>query len=443
MLAPPSARAQADVAAAAPGRVLGVITAQVPPGRPIRVAIAHRHSDLMRLRYVREMLAHGPGPFVIPDVPPGKYAIGAVIDMNGNGQLDREIDAYALQREWVVVEPGADSAPVELAAFANAAPQFSLAPAAREQLLAQVAVLDQTVVGIESEPDATPRTHRRASTLRYRLRNVHFWSTRPGTREDQQFLFAEVAAVAAAVQTLAQGGDPEAADRGPVRRAVLSAQYGSHWPYALYIPPNYDPARAWPLFVVLHGAGGNADNMLLSVGGALPWGWRALQGRGPFPPFPERDAFILCPFGLTTDDPFDGYKANVAEVLASLDAVQADYNIDPHATYLAGFSMGGGGVWRIGLDHPGRFAALAPVSSTLPLPLTDAGRAPQLPVLAVHGVWDHVIPIVDTRAFIAARQAAGGRAELREYPDDGHLLPDFEMADLFAELEQLGATRKW
>ena len=171
--------------------------------------------------------------------------------------------------------------------------------------------------------------------------------------------------------------------------------------------------------------------------------WRALQGRGPFPAFPEREAFVLCPFGLTTDDPFDGYKANVAEVLASLDAVQADYNIDPHATYLAGFSMGGGGVWRIGLEHPGRFAALAPVSSTLPLPLTDAGRAPQLPVLAVHGVWDHVIPIADTRAFIAARQAAGGRAELREYPDDGHMLPEFEMADLFADLEQLGASREW
>lgn len=435
--------ASAEEAPAATGRVVGVITAEVPPGRPIQIALAKRHSDFLQLRVVKTLTVPGPGPFLIPDVPPGAYAIVAFIDLNGNNAWDWEADAYAVRRERVAVEAGADSVPVVFDAFANGAPKFVLSPEGRQRLTAQAQFLDRNVVALESAPDATPRLHRRASTLRYRLRNVLYWVERPGTKEQQQFLFTEVAAVAAAVRTLASGGDPEAAERGPVRRAVLSPTRGSHWPYALYVPEQYDAERTWPLFIVLHGAGGNADNMLRSVCGAGPWGWRVLQGRDPFPPFPQRDAFVLCPYGLTTNDPFDGYQASLPEVLASIDAVQADYHIDPRRTYVLGVSMGGGGAWRLGLTYPDRFAAIAPVSGTLPLPLARAGDAPQLPVLVVHGALDHVIPIADVRRYVAQRKSAGGRVELREFTDSGHLLQDFDLAGLFPKLEAAAAARQW
>ncbi len=438
----PPARAQSDTAPSG-GRVVGVITADLPPGRPIQIALARRHSDFLQARPVRSLTVPGPGPFLFPDVPPGAYAIVAFIDFNGNGVWDWEVDAYAVRRERVVVEADADSEPVIFDAFANGAPTFPLPEQSRAQLLAQVRFLDQAVVALESAPETPAVTRRRASTLRYRLRNVMQWAPQPGTREQHRFLFAEVAAVAGAYQTLAQGGDPEAGERGAVRRAVLSPTYGSHWPYALYVPHRYDPARTWPLFVVLHGAGGNADTMLRTVCGAGPWGWRVLPGREPFPPFPERAAFVLSPYGLTTRDPFDGYKASAAEVMAAIDAVQADYTIDPRQTYLLGVSMGGGGAWRLGLTHPDRFAAIAPVSGTLPLPLINAGDAPNLPVLVVHGALDHVIPIADVRRYVAQRRRAHGRVELRELADSGHLLEDFALADLFADLEAAAATRAW
>ena len=48
---------------------------------------------------------------------------------------------------------------------------------------------------------------------------------------------------------------------------------GTRGAFSLYVPEYYDPARAWPLVVAMHGGSGN--------GGAFLWSWlREARTRG-------------------------------------------------------------------------------------------------------------------------------------------------------------------
>ena len=48
-------------------------------------------------------------------------------------------------------------------------------------------------------------------------------------------------------------------------------------------------------------------------------------------------------------------------LLALLDEVENKYAVDTHRVYLTGMSMGGFGTWHLGLSHPEKFAAIAPI----------------------------------------------------------------------------------
>ena len=48
--------------------------------------------------------------------------------------------------------------------------------------------------------------------------------------------------------------------------------------------------------------------------------------------------------------------AGETDVFEALRAVQQQYNIDPKRIALRGFSMGGAGVWHVGLHHPDEWA---------------------------------------------------------------------------------------
>jgi predicted esterase len=58
-----------------------------------------------------------------------------------------------------------------------------------------------------------------------------------------------------------------------------------------------------------------------------------------------------------------------------------------------------------------------------------AGRLKHLPVWAFLGARDRVVPPEESRALVAALQAAGGHPRLTEYPDLGHVCWDRAYAD--------------
>lgn len=159
--------------------------------------------------------------------------------------------------------------------------------------------------------------------------------------------------------------------------------------YRLYVPTALKPARSRPLVLVFHGLG-------MSASGAE---WMTREG---FNRLADRAGFLVAyPEGVgrawnagargpvswlwtNTDD--------VGYVAALIDALAAEFQLDRRRVYATGFSNGGFLCHRLGLELPGRIAAIAPVAGTL-LPATaDAGPTDSaMPVCMIHGTADSLV----------------------------------------------------
>lgn len=221
-------------------------------------------------------------------------------------------------------------------------------------------------------------------------------------------------------------------------------------PYRLYLPPDYTPARPWPVILFLHGAGerGRDNERQLAVG--LAPALRAHPERWPaivvFPQAPE-DALWM------------GDAA--AAALAALEATRAECAVDPQRILLTGLSMGGHGSWYLAYRRPELFAAVVPVcgwvsriglsrdAAESPVPDADAAahggdpfpalaaRLRGVPTWCFHGTEDTAVPVEETRRAARALQAAGdGRARYTELPGVGHAAwePAYGSAELAAWL---------
>jgi len=182
----------------------------------------------------------------------------------------------------------------------------------------------------------------------------------------------------------------------------------------LYLPADYQAGRRrrWPLLCFLHGAGERGTDLALVAKHGPP---KLVSAKKEFP-------FVLlspqCPAGQVWDD---------AALLALLDHVVARFHIDTRRVYLTGLSMGGYGTWSLGLKHPGRFAAIAPVCgggnyADILLANPDQNRAMRtLGVWAFHGAKDDVVPPAESKTMVAALKKAGCRdVTLTLYPQTGH-----------------------
>jgi predicted peptidase len=187
---------------------------------------------------------------------------------------------------------------------------------------------------------------------------------------------------------------------------------GDSMAYAIWLPPGYDRARAWPCIVFLNGSGECGTDGLKQT-------W---QGLGPaLLEHPERWPFVaVLPQKPSADEEWEEREDLV---FGALKVVQKSFNVDPDRIVLSGISQGGHGTWMIGARHPHRWSCLVSVcgygrASTV-------SRAWRLPVWAFQGLKDDVVDPREPQAIVAelARRAkAAGIAEprLTLYPDLGH-----------------------
>lgn len=184
--------------------------------------------------------------------------------------------------------------------------------------------------------------------------------------------------------------------------------------YLLHLPKGYDAAgsKKWPLMLFLHGAGERGDN----VAKVAVHGPPKLVKQGKDLPF------ILvspqCPEGLRWDD---------GELLALLDDVMARHKVDSKRVYLTGLSMGGFGTWSLGMRHPDKFAAIAPIcggGNTIDVLLNSRNAKSAiktLPIWVFHGAKDPVVPLAESERMIAAVKKAGNKdVKLTVYPEAQH-----------------------
>lgn len=168
--------------------------------------------------------------------------------------------------------------------------------------------------------------------------------------------------------------------------------------YLLYLPEGYeaDEEKTWPLLFFLHGYGDRGDNLLL-LPKASPF--MMIREKGPLP------FIIVAPLLSTSHQDYSAFPDNYMN--EALDEILADYRVDRKRIYLTGLSMGGEATYRFAINQPDTFAAIAPLCAYLSSSLS-VESIKDLPVWAIHGADDTVVPLSQGRRPVEALQEAGG-----------------------------------
>lgn len=171
-----------------------------------------------------------------------------------------------------------------------------------------------------------------------------------------------------------EGHDPFPEQRGRiVNRAYDSELSLDDQGYGIYIPPDYDPSRAWPLIVVLHGGSSNG-NLFLGVvlGNNMSWLAYSQYLWNDFEPRWSPNVIVVSPDGFGQVMWRWMGERDVLDVIAD---VQLHYNVDPDRIILAGLSNGGVGAYAIGTRHAWRFSVVQAIAGA-PSWLQYAGGRP-------------------------------------------------------------------
>ncbi|MDQ1256812.1 MAG: hypothetical protein QG656_1412 [Candidatus Hydrogenedentes bacterium] len=190
---------------------------------------------------------------------------------------------------------------------------------------------------------------------------------------------------------------------------------GAEQVYSVYIPKDYDPKKAWPLVMFLHGIGERGSDGLLQTEVGIG---RAIRR------WPERfPCIVIMPQCPTTKT----WGSDIELIDQSMQITREECNIDPDRIYLTGLSMGGFGTWMYGAKHPDFFAALLPIcggGKTAAAPILA-----KLPIWAFHGLDDTTVPPKMSQEMVEAVRKAGGDVRYTEYPGVGHNSWDNAYAD--------------
>lgn len=194
-----------------------------------------------------------------------------------------------------------------------------------------------------------------------------------------------------------------------------------------WAPSKYDARKSWPLILYLHGGGdGGVERAKLSAGNNL--------GAWAMAP-PAADFVLVAPVVRNHVMSSWNLRENQLDAIdALIDACQR-FNIDRTRIYLAGYSMGGGGVGRLSWIAPEIFAAFSPQAGgyTNRFPVPDL-RGKDF--FVVHGGKDTSCPVKLAHEFMDKCRAAGAQVEYLEFPEAGHALGFDYLPRMFAFLLQ-------
>lgn len=175
--------------------------------------------------------------------------------------------------------------------------------------------------------------------------------------------------------------------------------------YLLYLPKGYneDLEKKWPLILFLHGAGERGDNLeKVKIHGPPK-----ILAKGKDLPF-----IVVSP-----QCPANSWWEPLP-LLALLDAIQANYRVDPDRVYLTGLSMGGFGTWDLAVRNPDRFAAIAPICGAGKPFL--AGQLKNVPAWVFHGDSDPVVPVQNSDEMVEALKRVNADVTYTRYRGVGH-----------------------
>jgi len=215
--------------------------------------------------------------------------------------------------------------------------------------------------------------------------------------------------------------------------------------YQVYVPIDFTAARTWPVIVYLHGGGAQGVDALLPTVGGLANDIRA-----------RREAFPTIALFPQASPNATFSQSDMQElVFRELDQTIAEFHGDPARIYLAGYSMGAAGAYRIAYRWPQKFAALIVMAGRVEPStargenVSDADRRlypylvdkdpfaalakqiKSIPTWLFHGDADASVPVEQSRRMAAALQKVGVFVRYTEYYRGIHQeTPNRAFADL-------------
>jgi predicted peptidase len=197
---------------------------------------------------------------------------------------------------------------------------------------------------------------------------------------------------------------------------------GVDYHYRIYVPKDRVSGEKLPIMLYLHGSNRRGTDDQAQLADlyenikASPQNWHFIV---VFPQCRE-NAFWAGPMA--------------DQAVAALDQTVKEFGADADRLYIAGYSMGGFGVWQTAITYPDKFAALVSVAGGVeaigtPSDQDQALLSPQaraatsapdvnrayaealykIPVWVVHGSNDESLPVDESRKLVAALKAAGDK----------------------------------
>jgi hypothetical protein len=192
--------------------------------------------------------------------------------------------------------------------------------------------------------------------------------------------------------------------------ACIGRFVGNLQPYSLYIPPDkHQPTNGWGLTLLLHSLSANY-NQYSSSRNQSELGEKGDRGAG---------SLVVTPSGRGPDGFYAGYaEADTFEAWAD---VASRYQLDPAATVVSGYSMGGFGTYRLLARYPDLFTK---GFSTVGIPGVAGPLVPNLrndPIMAWNVVEDELVQINESEAAEKQLAADGLRFTEFLFPVADHL----------------------
>ena len=233
---------------------------------------------------------------------------------------------------------------------------------------------------------------------------------------------------------------PPARATGNQHRDYVFSPTGQRMPYRVYVPNTWDGKASLPILLMLHGAGANENTYMDQANGLLmklaeQHGFIVVSPIG-FTPLGAYGNPLRLPavFGQTTAAASQRAAVTAVrqreldlselEVITALEVVTEEYGADRTRTFLAGHSMGSGGVWHLAARYPERWRAVAPMSG----PFVDAATYPfdrikRLPIFMTEGTG--AMPSLEGSRAMARFLGEGGFAfdYLEVDGDHGGMVP--------------------
>jgi poly(3-hydroxybutyrate) depolymerase len=219
------------------------------------------------------------------------------------------------------------------------------------------------------------------------------------------------------------------ADHEPgVHRVDVQCPDGYQRPMWLRVPEGYDPGRAWPLLVCLHGGVSGAP--LEGSGERAAPGEGMLAAYAASLPDDVRETLVLLGPSAgareTHPDAVWWTEQGQHNILHFVTQAKQRLNIDDDRVFVSGFSDGASGSFGLALRMPDTFAGFMPIFGNLLVAGLDGTpiwveNFKGLNIRASNGGLDTLYPTSRMQPLMQQANEAGASIDFADYPDDGHV----------------------